>query len=57
MESGRTAFLTTLKGIDEEAFYTLKRIGLEEFSPIAAIENAATHDREHAAQIQSIVSA
>jgi hypothetical protein len=56
METGRTTLLASLKGIAEDDFYTLKRIGNEEFSPLTALENAAMHDREHVDQIASILA-
>jgi len=56
MEAGRTALLSAVNGIAEDDFYTLKTIGLEEFSPLSAIENAATHDREHLEQVHSILA-
>jgi hypothetical protein len=55
METGRSALLAGIRGITEEDFYELNKIGHEEFSPLTALVNAAAHDREHARQIASIV--
>jgi hypothetical protein len=57
MEDGRRALLALIDGIDEDAFYELQKLGHDEFSPLTALENAAAHDREHAAQIASILAA
>lgn len=40
-----------------ETFYELRRVGHEEYSVLSVLENVAHHDREHAAQIKSIVDA
>ena len=56
MENGRKALLSTIEGIEEDAFYELQKLGHDEFSALTGLENAAAHDREHAAQIASIVS-
>ena len=56
METGRKALLSAIDGIPEDAFYELQKLGHDEFSPLTALENAAAHDREHAAQITSIVA-
>jgi hypothetical protein len=56
MESGRRALLSLIDGIGEDAFYELQKLGHDEFSALTALENAAAHDREHAAQIASILA-
>ena len=38
-----------------ETFYELKRVGHEEYSVVSLLENVASHDQEHAAQIQAII--
>jgi len=38
-----------------ETFYELKKVGHEEYSVLSVLENVASHDREHAAQIQAII--
>ena len=38
------------------AFYTIGKIGHEEYSVLSVLENEANHEREHAAQIKSILS-
>ena len=39
----------------DEIFYELKRVAHEEYSVLSVLENVASHDREHAAQIRAIV--
>jgi hypothetical protein len=56
MEAGRTALLAAVKDVTEEQFYALLKLGHEEFSVLSVLENAATHDREHAGQIRSILA-
>ena len=56
LDSSRTALLSALAGVDEEAFYRLGHVGHEEYSVLSVLESAANHDREHAAQIRAIVS-
>ncbi|MEO6196987.1 MAG: DinB family protein [Dehalococcoidia bacterium] len=55
MEQGRNALISTIKDIAEDEFYSLQKLGHDEFSPITALENAAAHDREHAAQLTTIL--
>lgn len=55
MEQGRNALLSAVKDIAEDEFYSLQKLGHDEFSPITALENAAAHDREHAAQLATIL--
>ena len=55
MEQGRDALLNAAKDIAEDEFYILQKLGHDEFSPITALENAAAHDREHAAQLTTIL--
>jgi uncharacterized damage-inducible protein DinB len=54
--AARHALRDAFEGIDEEAFYTLGKIGHEEYSVLSVLENEAAHEREHAAQITSILS-
>ena len=56
----RKELLRALEGLDTdprayETFYELKRVGHEEYSVISLLENVASHDREHAAQMRAIV--
>src|SRR2546428_9602836 len=56
----RKELLRALEGLDMdprayETFYELKRVGHEEYSVVSLLENVASHDREHAAQIRAIV--
>jgi hypothetical protein len=54
-DASRTALLQAFNGISENAFYELKRIGHEEYSVLSLLENAAAHDREHAAQLRATI--
>jgi hypothetical protein len=56
METGRTNLLASVKDVSEEEFYRMLKLGHEEFSVISVLENAASHDREHAGQIRSILA-
>ncbi|MCH8160944.1 MAG: DinB family protein [Chloroflexi bacterium] len=56
LENSRGALETAIDGVDEETFYTLRVVGHEEYSILSLLENVALHDREHAPQIQDIVS-
>src|SRR5574341_1280338 len=49
LDSSRTALLGAIEGVSEDAFYEIKRLGHEEYSVLSILENAAAHDREHAA--------
>ena len=57
LDSSRHALLSALDSVDEDAFYRLGRIGHEEYSVMSVLENVANHDREHAAQVASILAA
>lgn len=56
LESSRKALEEAFDGVDEETFYTLRVVGHEEYSVLSLLENVALHDREHAPQIQDIIS-
>ena len=56
LENSRAALEAAIDGVDEETFYTLRVVGHEEYSILSLLENVALHDREHAPQIQDIVS-
>ena len=56
----RKELLRALEGLEMdprayEIFYELKRVAHEEYSVLSVLENVASHDREHAAQIRAIV--
>ena len=53
----RQILLAALDGVDEACFYHVARVGHEEYSVLSVLENAASHDREHARQIQTIAGA
>ena len=56
LENSRKALEEAVDGVDEETFYNLRVVGHEEYSVLSLLENVALHDREHAPQIQDIVS-
>jgi hypothetical protein len=56
LASTRAALLAALDGVDEETFYRLGRIGHEEYSVLSILENEASHGREHATQLRSILA-
>ena len=56
----RTALLKALGALEMdpkayETFYELKKVGHEEYSVLSVLENVASHDHEHAAQIRAIL--
>jgi hypothetical protein len=58
----RKALLSALGSLEEdvrayETFYEVRKVGHEEFSVLSLLENVASHDREHAEQIRSILAA
>lgn len=57
LDSSRTALLGAVEGVSEDAFHDVKRIGHEEYSVLSILENAAAHDREHAAQVRTTLEA
>lgn len=57
LEAGRRALLEALREVDEELFYTLRPVGREQFSVLSLLENLASHEREHTAQIKAILEA
>jgi uncharacterized damage-inducible protein DinB len=56
LTDARRALLAALDGIDEASYYRLGTVGREEYSVLSVLENATNHDREHAAQLRSIVA-
>ena len=52
----RKAVLDGVDHVKEEDFYRLQTIGHEEYSVLSILENVASHDREHADQIQKTIS-
>lgn len=55
LRASREGLLAAVEGADEESFYRLERVGHEEYSIASLLENVASHDREHAIQIQRIL--
>ena len=54
--ASRQALLDAVEGVDEESFYRLGRLGQEEYSILSVLENEINHEREHAEQVQVVVS-
>lgn len=52
LEATRKAVLDGVGHVKESDFYRLQTIGHEEYSVLSILENVASHDREHAEQIQ-----
>lgn len=53
----RTGLLEAISSVEEKDFYRLQTIGHEEYSVLSIPENVASHDREHAQQVQKTVVA
>lgn len=53
----RDAVERIIDRIDEATLYRLTKIGHEEYSPLSVLENIASHDRDHIAQIEDVVQA
>ena len=51
----RSAVETLIDGIDDATLYRLVRFGHEEYSPLSVLENIASHDRDHYAQIAELI--
>ena len=49
------ALRSTVVGVDEEAFYRLCKVGGQDWSVLSFLEGTADHDREHAAQIRTLL--
>jgi uncharacterized damage-inducible protein DinB len=56
LAASRAALLHALEGVDEESFYRLVPVRHEEYSVFSLLENTINHDREHAAQVRSILA-
>ncbi len=56
LAASHRALLVALDGMDEESFYRLRAVGHEEYSILSVLENGTNHDREHAGQVQAILS-
>jgi len=56
LEASRQALLEAIEGVDEGTFYRMGTVGHEEYSVLSLLENTASHDREHTAQIRAIVA-
>ena len=56
LEATRKAVLDGVGHVKEGDFYRLQTIGHEEYSVLSILENVASHDREHAEQIQKTLA-
>ncbi|MGH2671173.1 MAG: hypothetical protein ACRDH5_19025, partial [bacterium] len=56
LDSSGAAFRSALVGVSEDAFYTVRPVGHEEYSVLSLLENVAHHDEEHCIQIGAIVA-
>lgn len=56
LEETRKAVLDGVCQVKEADFYRLQSIGHEEYSVLSILENVASHDREHAEQIQKTLA-
>lgn len=56
LEATRKAILDGVVHVKEADFYRLQTIGHEEYSVLSILENVASHDREHAEQIQKTLA-
>ncbi len=56
LRASREALSAALEAVDEETFYTIGRLGHEEYSILSVLENEINHEREHAEQVRAIVS-
>jgi uncharacterized damage-inducible protein DinB len=54
LAASRGILLGALDGVDEDAFYSLQRVGHEEYSIISVLENVISHDHEHSEQLAGI---
>ena len=57
LAASHRGLLAALDGVDEASFYRLRSVGHEEYSILSVLENETNHDREHAEQVQAILSA
>lgn len=57
LAASHRALLAAVDGVDEASFYRLRAVGHEEYSILSVLENGTNHDREHAEQVQTILSA
>ncbi len=51
----RSAVETLVDGIDDATLYRLVRFGHEEYSPLSVLENIASHDLDHFAQVAELI--
>jgi uncharacterized damage-inducible protein DinB len=56
LEDSQNALVAAVDAVDEEAFYRFARYGGLDYSVLSALENAASHDREHASQIRETLT-
>ena len=56
MQACRDAVLALTADVDDETLYRLVRLGHEEYSVLSVLQNIASHDRDHLAQITELAS-
>ena len=56
LEAARRQLLEALEGVDEETFYRLEPFGTLDYSVLSILENVASHEREHTAQIRETLA-
>jgi hypothetical protein len=56
LEASRRELLEALEGVDEESFYRLELVAGQDYSVLSILENVASHEREHAAQIRETLA-
>jgi phosphinothricin acetyltransferase len=54
LDGTRAAVLAAVDGVDADHFYAFTKFGHEEFSPLSLLENIASHERDHGAQIAEL---
>ncbi len=55
LSASHATLLDALGGVAEEDFYNIGRIGHEEYSIMSILENARSHDHEHAGQLAEVL--
>jgi hypothetical protein len=55
LASTRAAILDAVEGVDADTLYSMTKVGHEEYSPLSLLENIASHERDHGAQIAELV--
>jgi uncharacterized damage-inducible protein DinB len=56
LQASRAALIAAVDGVDEETFYTVGKLGQEEYSVLSLLENEINHEREHAEQVRALTA-